>query len=430
MYKWDYLFSVKGYKPESMDQMTKLLKMPACFMTIFMAILSSSPSFAKEQAEWPMFMKDPIHFSYYKSEIALPLHLKWKFRTDGPIYSSPVVGDGLVIFGSHDNNIYALDAINGELRWRYATGGQITAAPCIGDGIVYVSSKDKLLYALDIRSGEPIWKFETGGIAVSSPILANGILYFGSNDNYLYAIEASTGKLFWRVLIEDYKWGGVYSSPAVGSGLVYIAAKNASVYALNVFNGKEVWRFRADSAIYSSPSLNGGSLYIGSYDHKLYSLDAGNGNLKWKADLNDWVYATPLILNGAVYAGTKEGNLYSFDTEGKRRWMFKIGTGISSSMAGSAGGLGFIGTEDGYFNSIDLKTGEIKWSMKTDGGILSSPALANNMVYIGSKDSYLYAFSGTLPEKPVNKVHVEESSTPAPPKDKVVNPVKAPKKGR
>ena len=44
--------------------------------------------------------------------------LLWDYKMGGEVSSSPSVVDGLVIFGSDDNHIYALDAGTGELRWR------------------------------------------------------------------------------------------------------------------------------------------------------------------------------------------------------------------------------------------------------------------------------------------------------------------------
>jgi eukaryotic-like serine/threonine-protein kinase len=35
--------------------------------------------------------------------------------------------------------------------------------------------------------------------------------------------------------------------------------------------------------------------------------------------------------------------------------------------------------------------GKIKWKFQTGGRVISSPAVANGMVYFGSTDGYLYA---------------------------------------
>ena len=46
----------------------------------------------------------------------------WSFSAKLPIYTTPAVAGGLVIFGSNDDHIYALDRGTGELKWSYRTG--------------------------------------------------------------------------------------------------------------------------------------------------------------------------------------------------------------------------------------------------------------------------------------------------------------------
>jgi len=45
------------------------------------------------------------------------------------------------------------------------------------------------------------------------------------------------------------------------------------------------------------------------------------------------------------------------------------------------------------FYAVDAKTGAPKWHASTDGAILSSAAVVNGIVYVGSEDDYLYAFN-------------------------------------
>jgi outer membrane protein assembly factor BamB len=48
-----------------------------------------------------------------------------------------------------------------------------------------------------------------------------------------------------------------------------------------------------------------------------------------------------------------------------------------------------------YLYAIHVKTGQEKWKFKTEGEVLfSSPAIAENAVYVGSLDGYLYAIDG------------------------------------
>ena len=48
--------------------------------------------------DWPMFLKDPLHSAKARKAPSVPLTLKWKFDTEGPIYSSPVVSGGHCIY--------------------------------------------------------------------------------------------------------------------------------------------------------------------------------------------------------------------------------------------------------------------------------------------------------------------------------------------
>ena len=71
-------------------------------------------------------------------------------------------------------------------------------------------------------------------------------------------------------------------------------------------------------------------------------------------------------------------------------WKFKTGIAIVSSPA-VAGGVVYIGSGDGRLYAIDAETGQEKWHFKTEGIVGSSPAVAGSMVYVGSEDGRLYA---------------------------------------
>jgi outer membrane protein assembly factor BamB len=53
-----------------------------------------------------------------------------------------------VYFGSVDGNIYSVDARTGALRWRFRTSGPVTSSPVVADGVIYIGSTDHRVYAL------------------------------------------------------------------------------------------------------------------------------------------------------------------------------------------------------------------------------------------------------------------------------------------
>jgi len=65
---------------------------------------------------------------------------------------SPVVSDGVVYFGSLDNNVYALNATSGAPKWSYTTLYKVISSPAAADGTIYFGSYDHLVYAIDASS--------------------------------------------------------------------------------------------------------------------------------------------------------------------------------------------------------------------------------------------------------------------------------------
>src|SRR5207237_101737 len=78
----------------------------------------------------------------------------------------------------------------------------------------------------------------------------------------------------------------------------------------------------------------------------------------------------------------------------KPLWSFSTGSNILSSPA-VAGGMVYVGSYDGKLYAFDAscrKSCQPVWSFATGGSIFSSPAIADGIVYIGSVDDKLYAF--------------------------------------
>src|SRR6266478_4677329 len=60
-----------------------------------------------------------------------------------------------------------------------------------------------------------------------------------------------------------------------------------------------------------------------------------------------------------------------------------------------AKGIVYIGSSDWSVYAFDASTGKVRWSSPTGGPIDSSPAVANGIVYVGSADHRLYVFEAS-----------------------------------
>ena len=82
----------------------------------------------------------------------------------------------------------------------------------------------------------------------------------------------------------------------------------------------------------------------------------------------------------------------------KVKWKFHTDGYIVSSPA-VANGVAYVGSTDHNLYAIDSATGALKWKFKTNSRITSSPAVASGLVYIESYDGNFYAVdavNGTL----------------------------------
>ena len=281
--------------------------------------------------------------------------LKWKFKTADAIYSSPILLDGVVYFGSEDKHLYAVDIKTGKEIWKFKTADEIYSSPILLDGVIYFGSNDNHLYALDAKTGEKKWKFETEDWITSTATVIDGVVYFGSCDNHLYAVDAKTGKEIWKFETGD----SVSSSPTVVDGVIYFGSCDNHFYAVDIKTGKEKWKFETGDNVYSSPAVLDGLIYFGSCDNHLYAVDAKTGEEKWKFETGSKVRSSPAVLDGVIYFGSNDNHLYA----------------------------------------LDAKTGKEKWKFETEDWITSTATVVDGVVYFGCDDTHLYAVDIVLAEK-------------------------------
>src|SRR4051812_32316177 len=85
----------------------------------------------------------------------------WKFKTNQPIYSSPVVINQTIYVGGSDSALYALDIGSGKILWKFITKGEIRSDVAIHLDKLFLLSGDGAVYCLNKNTGKEIWIFKT-----------------------------------------------------------------------------------------------------------------------------------------------------------------------------------------------------------------------------------------------------------------------------
>jgi outer membrane protein assembly factor BamB len=359
-------------------------------------------------------------------------------------------------YNATENTISVANVSSLVKRFTAATGGIGMSSPAVSNGVVYIGSEDDKLYAFDAagktncsgtpKTCAPLWTATTGGLVESSPAVASGVVYIGSTDNKFYAFDAAgntncsgtpkTCAPLWTATTG----GSVYSSPAVANGVVYVGSDvpDDHLYAFDA-NGNTncsgtpktcapLWTAITRGGVYSSPAVANGAVYVGSFGGNVDAFDAAgstncSGTPKTCAPL--WTYQTgavsssPAVVNGVVYIGDFLSRVYAFDANGNTNcsgtpkvcgplWTNGVNStiGVVSSPA-VANGVVYVGDECDFenppqpincsnpphFYAFDAATGASLWTaISSSAPVTSSPAVANGVVFVGSGDHKLYAF--------------------------------------
>jgi eukaryotic-like serine/threonine-protein kinase len=260
-------------------------------------------------------------YAYNTSNLAV----RWVYPREGnlqPIVGGVVVGGGRLFFGCTDGKVYALDAELGDKLWEFTTGDKIWGTPAfleqtilnMGTGVstnmdmLVIGSFDKKVYALNPADGTPRWEYATGGSVIATPLIFDSTVYIGSFDRNLYAINLNSGTLRWTTPFTGKNW--FFSQPAVWNGTIYAGCLDGFVYALNFETGAKVAEFDLGNPVSSQPVVVNHNVIFTNSKGVIYSIDAGDtsapgppppatNEIRQLADLKKTVNG-PLTVNGEV----------------------------------------------------------------------------------------------------------------------------------
>ena len=296
----------------------------------------------------------------------------WKFRTEDRIgLSSPILYKDSVIIGSYDFNVYSVDAKTGKMIWKFPTRGELASSGGISEGVYYFTGRDQNLYAIDCENGSLVWKFKTFESNVSVPTFHKEFVLFGSSDRNLYCLNKKTGKLVWKYETEEEI---VNVTPfVVYNDIVFFGTLGNYLHAVDVNNGTRIFRF--PTGIYGitrGQILLRGMLIQPTNDGFLYAFTP-EGKIVWKFQKREALGA--VASDGErIYVGCEDYNLYSINSDGKELWKFPARAPIWQPST-IFKGVVYFGSYDCNFYAIDAMNGTLIWKFRCPGDISVYPSI-------------------------------------------------------
>jgi outer membrane protein assembly factor BamB len=196
-------------------------------------------------------------------------------------YSTPTIGvingQAVMVFGSGDGNVYAMQPRTGKILWKYALSRKgLNVSPIIVDGKVYDSQSEEnidngsgAVVCLDgtktgniTKTGE-IWRVKEIMPGRSSPIFLDGRIYTMDDAGAFFVLDAATGKVIQRT-----KMAGaiVMGSPLYADGKFYACTRSAwHVFEPNEKGVKLLNRLRMptpEEEVFGSPIVSAGRIYL------------------------------------------------------------------------------------------------------------------------------------------------------------------------
>jgi outer membrane protein assembly factor BamB len=108
-------------------------------------------------------------------------------------------------------------------------------------------------------------------------------------------------------------------------------------------------------------------------------------------EAGDKIWGRPVLASGKVLAASLDGNLYAVDPiSGEIKWSFKTDKGLVSTPT-VVGDRVLVSGFGSTLYAVDLDDGSEQWSFKANHWIWADPAIAQNTAYFGDFDGILHA---------------------------------------
>ena len=111
----------------------------------------------------------------------------------------------------------------------------------------------------------------------------------------------------------------------------------------------------------------------------------------WHQSLKGGIYSTPVTDGESLYIGDDIGRFYSMNIKtGETRWSFDTGMRIVGSPA-VADGVVVFGSANYNIYGLDAKTGKELWHVTTQQAVMGAATIYEGVAYIGGGDGKMYA---------------------------------------
>jgi polyvinyl alcohol dehydrogenase (cytochrome) len=327
-----------------------------------------------------------------------------------------------------------------HVKWSLTTNGSVFDTPAVSNGVVYITdhgsaSLPSTLWAIRARTGQVIWSRSIssytgigGDISRATPTLTHGMLILGDTPEpfnggpWLFAVNAATGNLVWKTHLDSHPTAIDTTSPVVYGSRVIVGVSSyeegvaaepgypcctfrGSLMTLDIWTGDILWKtymtpsnggqpggYSGNAVWGSTPVVDPrkGMVYVATGNN--YTVPAGvctsptetDCSSPASNDYSDSIVALSLVSGAVIWAHpTLTGDVFT----------------TACTDPGEECGPDFDFGSGPNMYALDAATGAIRWQFASGGAVVAGAAIVDGTVYWGSGYYYygapndkLYAF--------------------------------------
>ena len=213
----------------------------------------------------------------------------------------------------------ALDAATGNLIWLVKPGGPLRGAPTVANENVWAVSQDNQLYALNAANGETRWtgtgSFELAGVfGAAAPAFSQSTVVAGFSSGELTAYRYENGQVVWQDALARTGVSTIVGTisdidadPVIDQGRVFAVGQGGRMVAVELITGQRVWELNI--AGISTPWAAGEWVFVVTDRGQLLALSRASGRIRWISQLPAFRDAEdekgPIFWRGPILAGNR-----------------------------------------------------------------------------------------------------------------------------
>ncbi|WP_090375531.1 outer membrane protein assembly factor BamB family protein [Natronobacterium texcoconense] len=327
----------------------------------------------------------------------------WTFETGDSLAATPIIVDGILYVGSHDEHFYALDAENGDEEWSVDLGTSARRTPAYADGNIYISGSRELL-SIDAETGEIRWREDGTDSNPYYPLIVDEETGIVTDDEYIWRFDPKTGSLEQVIdLLPDPFEMGVSGAPAIADGIAYVGYEDR-LGAIDLETGEREWEFENETGeIFHqiSPAVADGLVYIGDVDGNFYAVDAESGDLEWEYNEATEVASNPSVADGMVFFGDSDRVVALEVDSGNKEWEADVGP--TPDVQPTATNETIYLAVHRFLYAVEAKTGNKIWSHEfgshvdeprigTNYAMQAPPIIVDGSLYVTTSNNKIHKF--------------------------------------